>query len=584
MIPRYIFIYLFFPKVMSSPYPSLQTKELPSPSIWDIQVPSNLKAALETHFSPLQTTYPGMLKFSKTKKQTPFLRFDHKFHLEEFNGDVPYRSGSFSGKVREYVNGNSTDNLTDISGFCKITHLLDAYRMIQGTYPVAQHPALPSPGRKSAKVYSKLHDPHNQAYVDAVACYMLSKFRESDHSPHFSLFYGGYLAIAKQYFYNITEDFPELRFESWFWRRRAQGHFKLLGFDGDEPMASDHSLLEGPEDALDGSTTSSDSSSTVSELLGYSDNKDDAGSLHSATIDTTSESSESGSDESDESDDIGNDVKLFAAISEFPTMLMFIESNTDTMDSLFEDYEEVGASVGTPEWENRWSAWLFQIIAALCQIQSLWAMTHNDLHSNNILWTPTDKAFLFYRSDDGRIWRVPTYGKLFRIIDFGRAIFTHNGTLFISDDYWPDNEAGSQYNFGPLYDPKSERIYPNPSFDLSRLSVSIIEALFSYIPDDKEDGCILSEEIDRTQNETVSELYNVLWSWLIDEDGCNILWDEHQNEKYPGFDLYNVIAKKVKGAVPREQLDKAPFSGFALSSADASLAASSGVKIYSLFC
>ena len=163
MIPRYIFIYLFFSKVMSSPYPSLQTRDLPSSSIWDIQVPSKLKAALETHFSPLQTTYPGMLKFSKTKKQTPFLRFDHKFHLEEFNGDVPYRSGSFSGKVREYANGNSTDNLTDISGFCKITHLLDAYRMIQGTYPVAQHPALPSPGRKSAKVYSKLHDPHNQA-------------------------------------------------------------------------------------------------------------------------------------------------------------------------------------------------------------------------------------------------------------------------------------------------------------------------------------------------------------------------------------------------------------------------------------
>jgi hypothetical protein len=409
---------------------------------------------------------------------------------------------------------------------------------------------------------------------------MLSKFRESDHSPHFSLFYGAYLGIAKQYYYNITEDFPDLRFESWFWRRRAQGHFKLIGFEGDELMSEDNPLMEGPENPLDTDSSDSDgSTSSVSELFGYSDNKGETGSLHSATIETAS--SRSGSEDSDESDEseIGNDIKLFAAISEFPTMLMFLESNSDTMDSLLENFEGVGASLGTPEWENRWSAWLFQIVAALCQIQSLWAMTHNDLHSNNILWTPTDKEFLYYRTDDGRIWRVPTYGKLFRIIDFGRAIFTHNTTLFISDDFWPDNEAGSKYNFGPLYDPGSERIYPNPSFDLSRLSVSIIEALFKNIPDDKEDGRILSEEDGRTQNETVSDLYNVLWDWLVDEDGCNILWDEDQDERYPGFELYNVIAKKVKGAVPREQLDKAPFKAFVLSSA-----VPSNEKIYSLFC
>lgn len=574
----------FYPKVMSSPYPSLQTKDLPSPAIWDIQPPPQLKGALETHFSPLQTTYPGMLKFSKTKKQTPFLRFDHKFHLDDFIGAIPHRSGPFSGKVREYRAGSQTDQVTDISGFCKITHLLDAYRMIQGNYPVAQHPALPSPGRKSAKVYSKLHDPHNQAYVDAVACYMLSKFRESDHSPHFSLFYGAYLGIAKQYYYNITEDFPDLRFESWFWRRRAQGHFKLIGFEGDELMSEDNPLMEGPENPLDTDSSDSDgSTSSVSELFGYSDNKGETGSLHSATIETASSRSGSeDSDDSDESDEIANDIKLFAAISEFPTMLMFLESNSDTMDSLLENFEEVGAPLGTPEWENHWSAWLFQIVAALCQIQSLWAMTHNDLHSNNILWTPTDKEFLYYRTDDGRIWRVPTYGKLFRIIDFGRAIFTHNSTLFISDDYWPDNEAGSQYNFGPLYDPGSDRIYPNPSFDLSRLSVSIIEALFKCIPDDKEGGRILSEEDGRTQNETVSDLYNVLWDWLIDEDGSNILWDEDQGERYPGFELYNIIAKKVKGAVPREQLEKAPFNAFVLSSSDA--AALQGEKIYSLFC
>lgn len=472
----------------------------------------------------------------------------------------------------------------DISGFCKITHLLDAYKVIQGNYPMAQHPGLPAPGKKSAKVYSKIHDPHNQAYVDSVACYMLSKFREADHSPHFSLFYGAYLAIAKNYYYNITEDFSEIRFDSWFWKNQKEGVFSLVALNGDIPLAADHPLIEAPEELYSDSESSSSTSSTsssgsVSEFeVGDKLSEVGGGSLHSASISTTSEHSDS----SDESDGLEKDHRFFARLSEFPTMLMFLESNTDTMDSLLEDGNlNMDADIGTQEWEDRWTAWLFQVIVALCQIQSLWAMTHNDLHSNNILWVPTEKEFFFYKTNDGRTWKVPTYGKLFRIIDFGRAIFTHNGTLCISDDYWPENEAGTQYNFGPFYSPKEPRAYPNPSFDLCRLAVSIIEALFlENPPAEKEGGAIMSSENGRVQKETVSELFNVMWSWLIDDDGRNVLWDTDQSERYPGFDLYCVIAQKVKGAVPREQLDRALFTKFACESS----CVPEGEKIYSLFC
>lgn len=578
---------------MSSPYPSLQTRGLPGPEIWDIHPPTELQTALETIFKPLQTTYPGMLRFGKTKKQSPFLRFDHKWHLDNFIGDVPYRSGPFSGKIREYTAGAPTNQIQDISGFCKITHLLDAYRMIQGSYPVAQHPALPSPSRKSEKVYVKLHNPHNQAYVDAVACYMLSKFREADHSPHFSLFYGSYLAIAKDYYYNITEEFNDLRFEGWFWRKHTQGRFKLMAFRDNVPIDSNSSLLMPPDNISDMlSENNSETSSNitdVSNLYDYNENNADSGSLHSGTIDTVNSNDESISTEKSNTissvlsnmDEFDDKTKIFAAVAEFPTMMIFLESNKETMDFLLDRPEEVGAEPGTKEWEERWSAWLFQVVAALCQIQSLWAMTHNDLHSNNILWVSTDKKYLYYRALNGRQFKVPTYGKIFRIIDFGRAIYTHNDVLCVSDDYWPENEAGSQYNFGPFYDPNKPRIYPNPSFDLSRLSVSIIESLFKDIPEDREGGQVISDELDRIQIETVSDLYNLLWAWLIDEDGRNILWDTDQSERYPGFDLYTVIAEKIKGAVPCEQLDKPPFSGFLMTKSDIIL---EGEKVYSLFC
>jgi hypothetical protein len=113
--------------------------------------------------------------------------------------------------------------------------------------------------------------------------------------------------------------------------------------------------------------------------------------------------------------------------------------------------------------------------------------------------------------------------------------------------------------------------------------VSIIEVLFRDIPDDKEDGYILSNEYDRTQNETVSPLFNLLWSWLIDEDGRNVLWNGDNSERYPGFELYSIIAKKVKYAIPREQLNKDVFADF-ICGESGTFVAPAGEKVYSLFC
>jgi hypothetical protein len=579
---------------MSSPYPVLQTMPLPEPAVWEKEPPASLRTALETRFKPLQTTYPGMIRFARSKQYSSFLRFDHRWHLDEIYGCVPQRSGAFSGRVQSFSSGQPKDTM-DISGYCKITHLLDAYQMIQGHYPMAQHPALPAPGPKSAKLFSKLHDPHNQAYVDAVACYMLSKFRESGYSPHFSLFYGAYLAIANQYYYNVTEEFSEIRFENWFWKRQQQGIFSLAGFEGGVALSSDDPLMEPPNDLSDDTTVDSDCDSDCNSarhrmdvdldnaaVLQDKQNGSESGSLRSISLSTHSSrsgdndssdgnDSSGDNDSSDGNDSTNKEVSFFAVLKEFPTMMMFLESNTNTMDSLLDTEDRIN--------EDQWIAWLFQVVAALCQVQSIWAMTHNDLHSNNILWTPCTEEYLYYKTRDGRTWRIPTYGKLFRIIDFGRAIYTHNDTICISDDYAHNNEAGGQYNFGPIYNAEEPRVYPNPSFDLCRLSVSILESLFEEVPEDKEDGVILSAEPGRIQKETVSPLFNVLWSWLIDEEGKNVLWESDSSERYPGFDLYQVIAKKVKNAVPREQLDKEPFSKFEFKEI-----LPPSVQVYPLFC
>jgi hypothetical protein len=247
-----------------------------------------------------------------------------------------------------------------------------------------------------------------------------------------------------------------------------------------------------------------------------------------------------------------------------PIILIAQEAQEGVMDHLLELDELDGHDRGTQGWEARWMAWLFQVVAALTFLQSAICFTHNDLHSNNILWQKTDKKFLFYKINDGTVWKVPTFGKIFRIIDFGRSIFRLGKRLWVSDDHWPDQDAGDQYNFGPFFDHRKPKIVPNPSFDLCRLAVSLIDGLFDEAPSKKKgkNVPVISEEDSWKVYETISPLYNLLWSWTVNDKGETVYEDKHGDEKYEGFELYIRIAQDVHNVVPKDQLHRPMFKSF----------------------
>ena len=80
----------------------------------------------------------------------------------------------------------------------------------------------------------------------------------------------------------------------------------------------------------------------------------------------------------------------------------------------------------------------------------------------------TDKEFLYY-CYDGVHYKVPTHGKIWKIIDFGRSIYTVNSTTFFSNSFSKDGDAHSQYNIEPYFNADSPIVKPNYSFDLCRL-------------------------------------------------------------------------------------------------------------------
>jgi hypothetical protein len=324
--------------------------------------------------------------------------------------------------------------------------------------------------------------------------------------------------------------------------------------------------------------TSSNESDSEDDETDEELEKDTHGTHEDASIHSADNMSfKTGSDDSSEDESCLEMPEFFMDIQHFPVILMYLEKNEGVLDDLLINRDTLEHRPGTPQWETMWSAWIFQIMAALSVGQTLFGFTHNDLHSNNVVWSKTDKKFLHYKMNSGIYFKVPTYGKIFRIIDFGRAIFKINDHLFFSDDFKKGNDAAEQFNFGELYDSSEPEVYPNPSFDLCRFTVGIFESLFPESPPVKKGGKILSDEPDLQIHETESPLYNLLWTWLLCDDGHNVLMDPDGSERYPDFDLYKVITSQVHNAVPADQFEKDIFKSFRIKTAG-------NQKVYSLYC
>ena len=218
--------------------------------------------------------------------------------------------------------------------------------------------------------------------------------------------------------------------------------------------------------------------------------------------------------------------------------MICLEKCEGTIDQLFED-GELSKKEG--------AAALMQIVMTLIAYQRAFSFTHNDLHTNNIMYVNTDAEFLYYKYNK-KTYQVPTYGRIFKIIDFGRSIYRFCGKMFCSDSFAPGGDAATQYNFEPYMNDDKPRLDPNPSFDLCRLGCSIYDFL---IEDETE------EDMDTFQK--------TVYRWCCDDNGKNILYKRDGEERYPSFKLYKMIARSVHNHCPQAQLDYPFFSQFALS-------------------
>jgi hypothetical protein len=473
-------------------------------------------------------------------------------------------------------------------------HLVEPLNVLEGEYVLPVDGALPAPRGPWQRALRKINDPNNEAYTDAVFACMASRLVETGRSPHWCRFYGTVNGRAPTYTYNITDEMEDIENEDWFINGMASKAFKVVMVDPYDPamrITLDRGCI-GPRAAgrlIDGDASSEELSDNES-VLDHSEKEvekmEEIGELEEADIELSTEVAEitrprqhvrlsrhsssgsgsnsgsrSGSGSSSDSDDA---YEYQCLIPNFPVQLTMLERCDGTLDGLMEDDadEDAPADLRNTK-EERWTAWLFQVIAALSTAQQHYDFVHNDLHTNNVMWCGTGETHLYYHVQGAvggdRYYSVPTYGRIMKIIDFGRATFRPSAAstenkLWIPDAYAEEGDAAGQYNCGPYFVEGKPKVQPNKSFDLCRLAVSIIDTLWEEEPVAAEPRKVLTRETGHVQSETVSPLWNLLWQWLTDKEGRNVLRGPDGKDRYPRFDLYCAIASDVTNAVPAQQL------------------------------
>ena len=241
-------------------------------------------------------------------------------------------------------------------------------------------------------------------------------------------------------------------------------------------------------------------------------------------------------DDEDDDDSSTEEPEIYGYIKDFPVQMICMEKCQGTLDELFVKHEmdvEQGASA------------LFQIIMTLLAYQKAFKFTHNDLHTNNVMYVKTDQLFLYYKFK-GQVYKVPTYGKIYKLIDFGRSIYQFQDRAFCSDSFAPGGDAATQYNFEPYMNENKPRLEPNYAFDLCRLGSSIYDFIMDVDLDPKE----------------FDDLQRTIHRWCSDDNGKNVLYKKNGDERYPNFKLYKMIARTVHAHSPEAQLEDAFFKKF----------------------
>lgn len=460
--------------------------------------------------------------------------------------------------------------------FFKFSPLLDPFKYLAGKYDNSDNQIFILPKLENNKCYEKVCDPNNSAYVDSFFTYLTSQLLNRKDFIHGLDFYGSFLGIKKEYHVDIGDDIDMLADSDHFhenkqlykfinkehediFNEQSRSNKKPIIFGED---LEDNSILnlEDIENIDDVNILNSDTLiNDISNSLCYENLNENTTKYNTDSEDSdvssrssNTDNSENNSDCDDGTDSNNSDTEseetsseeeaIMLSIDKFPVQIISLECCENTFDYLLEN-DLVN--------DEELTCIIIQILIMLTTYQKLFKLTHNDLHTNNIMFIKTEKRYLYYKFND-KHYKIPTFGKIFKIIDFGRAIYKYKNITICSDSFHKDGDAATQYNCDPYYNDKKPIVEPNMSFDLCRLGCSIYD--------------FISSQYEDFNNKTkMSQIHKIITDWCVDDNGRNILYKNNDEERYPDFKLYKMIARKVHKHIPEKVLENKLFNKYIVS-------------------
>jgi hypothetical protein len=199
-------------------------------------------------------------------------------------------------------------------------------------------------------------------------------------------------------------------------------------------------------------------------------------------------------------------------------------------------------------FEENITSILFQTIAALSVVHNFWELYHNDLHLGNIMFKNTTNKYIYYYFKN-TYYKVPTFGKVVKIIDWNRATMKYNGVQLNNLEYTNLGDCRDMYRFQNSIDNQKKKILPNPNFDLAILAYEILNI-----------AKILNKK---------SKLYKLLIDWTNMSNGDNIYSHFATNDDNEAdFHLYVYIAKYCNNCIPVKQITKPIFTQYKINKSD----------------
>lgn len=553
---------------------------------------------------------PDLLFLSKTQNYIPIynrffnlndanynsINLNNKWYISNINEKIEDDYNLFNCRVKNITNNKVKDK--DV--FFKMAPLLDPFKYLVGKYNILDEKLFTLPKLNSTEndCNSKFNDQNNSAYVDGLFLYLSSNLIHNHGFYHGVDYYCSFLGIKNNFILNVFDDIDYLN-KSDFFNKNKNILFKIDDYDhlfqDDDkklnPITIQHNISvksqlsinsfdnEIFEDVFDENIVNicdlnSDlvdltnvnlleqkennqqltlkSNSTCSSRSSYTDNGeeiddcDNCAEIENLDTDTVENDYQEETNDSDDDEESFDEERIDVTIKKFPVQIIGMELCENTFDDLILNNE-----LSNDEW---YSAFM-QIIMILITYQKSFHFTHNDLHTNNVMYNETDKKFIYYCYKK-KYYKVPTFGRIFKIIDFGRSIYKFDGKLFCSDSFDIGGDAASQYNTEPYLNEKKPRLEPNYSFDLCRLACSI----FDYVVED-------FEEI-KDLNKCKDPVKRLIVEWCLDDKGINMLYKGNGVDRYPDFKLYKMIARCVHNHTPQAQLERTEFNAYSIFKGD----------------